>query len=95
MTGNFDKGGMPDIAVVSGSTVNVLSENANGVLSVMHTCTMQQPGVAILASDLNGDGNLNLVVIENDSVNWSYGEHNAGRFRSLCQRGLPSPRNSW
>ena len=50
----------------------ILKNNGSGALSVINTYTLQHPGQAIVTGDLNGDGNLDLVVIGMDpsSQNW-------------------------
>jgi hypothetical protein len=84
--GKFDKNGTQDVAVVSGKDVSILSNDGSGVLSVINTYTLQQPGYAIVTADLNGDGNLDLAVFGTDpSGNWNYnvllGNGDGSRFR--------------
>jgi hypothetical protein len=69
--GDFEKSGKPDVAVVSSaqnsnqtSYLYVLHNDGSGALSLLHTYSLSGPGFQILAGDLNGDGNLDLVVIQ-------------------------------
>jgi hypothetical protein len=75
--GDFDKNGAPDIAAVSTNSVYsvyILTNDGTGVLSLAHTYPLQQPGYAIATADLNGDGNLDLVVegVDPISQDWSF-----------------------
>lgn len=58
---------MPDVALVTNKQFSVLKNNGSGVLSLANTYTIQQPGYAIVTADLNGDGDLDLVVFGTDS----------------------------
>jgi uncharacterized protein (DUF2141 family) len=80
--GNFDKTGVPGIAMLSnqridGTTaynVDILNNNGSGALSMAHTYTLQEPSYGIATTDLNGDGNLDLVIMGLDPIYriWSY-----------------------
>ena len=72
--GDFDKNGIADMAVVSSQSVSILTDDGSGALSLTQTYTLQQPGYAVVTADLNGDGNLDLVVVGTDSVtgDWNY-----------------------
>jgi hypothetical protein len=69
VTGVFDNAsGLPGVAAVQnqGDSVYILKNNGLGLLSLSHTYTLQAHGYAILAADLNGDGNLDLLVLNFD-----------------------------
>jgi FG-GAP-like repeat/Abnormal spindle-like microcephaly-assoc'd, ASPM-SPD-2-Hydin len=75
--GDFDKDGTPDVAVLSVNSVNnlyILINDGTGALKLANTYTLQQPGYGIATADLNGDGNLDLIVTGVDPIsqNWSY-----------------------
>jgi hypothetical protein len=82
VTGRFDKTGSPGVAVVSnqqiGTTyfynVYILSNDGKGALSRAHTYALQAPGAGTVTTDINGDGNLDLIVFGSDPTtnNWSY-----------------------
>jgi FG-GAP-like repeat len=80
--GDFENNGIPDVAMLSNQEIGtqyfynvyILSNNGGGLLSLINTYQLQAPGSGIVAADLNGDGNLDLVVTSTDSTtqNWSY-----------------------
>ena len=77
--GKFDNSHAAGVAVLSNRTINpssyhvyILSNDGSGMLSLAHTYTIQAPGQEIAAADLNGDGNLDLVVTSLDTTGWSY-----------------------
>src|SRR5579872_528028 len=72
--GNFDKNGAPEVAALTGSAVSILANDGTGALSLAHTYALQQQGMSIAVADINGDGNLDLVIAESNSssANWSY-----------------------
>jgi hypothetical protein len=75
--GKFIKTGAPGVAAISSGTTNslyILTNDGSGILSLANTYPLQQPSYAIAAADVNGDGNLDLIVTGADpnSHNWSY-----------------------
>jgi hypothetical protein len=58
--GDFDKNGTQDIAGLCGSGVCILSNDGTGVLTLAHTYSGS--GSVISTADVNGDGNLDLVL---------------------------------
>ncbi len=75
VAGDFDKNGTVDLATAS-TAVNILSNAGNGVLSQVHTYSLPSNLIAlgIVSTDLNGDGNLDLIVNQVDPglSSWSY-----------------------
>jgi len=75
VAGDFDKNGTMDLATAS-SVVDILTNTGNGVLSVIHTYSLpvNLTAVGIVSADLNGDGNLDLVVnqVDPSGTSWSY-----------------------
>jgi hypothetical protein len=78
VTGKFDTRGAPGVAVLSNaagsSNVYILSNDGKGVLSLAHTYALQVPPWGIVTADLNGDGNLDLMVFGTDPLSdtWNY-----------------------
>jgi hypothetical protein len=74
--GRFVKNGAPGVAAVSNSPnrLYILTNDGTGILSLANTYTLQQPSYGIATGDVNGDGNLDLIVTGADpnSSNWSY-----------------------
>ncbi len=72
--GDFDKKGINDVAIVSVNNVFILINDGTGALVLAHTYTLQQPSYGIAASDLDRDGNLDLIVVGTDasSQEWGY-----------------------
>jgi FG-GAP-like repeat/Abnormal spindle-like microcephaly-assoc'd, ASPM-SPD-2-Hydin len=75
--GDFDKNGTQDLAVcppLAGTQLYIFTNDGTGALSLAHTYTLQAAGSGIATADLNGDGNLDLVVVGSDPVsgNWAY-----------------------
>jgi FG-GAP-like repeat/Abnormal spindle-like microcephaly-assoc'd, ASPM-SPD-2-Hydin len=79
VAGIFVKNGAPDLAALSSgysdTTLYILTNDGTGTLTTAHTYDLQQLGSAIATADVNGDGNLDLVVQGSDlfePANWSY-----------------------
>lgn len=78
VVGKFVKNAAPGVAAISTgngtsqNTLYVLVNDGTGFLSLAHTYTLPQPGSAIATGDVNGDGNLDLIVIGSTSTGWSY-----------------------
>lgn len=67
--GDFEKNGKPDVAVLvyaqsAPYNLYILHNGGTGALSVLQTYALAAQGVKILIGDLNGDGNLDLVITE-------------------------------
>jgi FG-GAP-like repeat len=54
--------------------VYILSNNGAGLLSLINTYQLRKPGYGLATADLNGDGNLDLIVFSTDPITqeWSY-----------------------
>lgn len=80
VVGKFVKSGAPGVAAIStggGSdnpnTLFILTNDGTGALSLAHMYTLPQSSYAIATADVNGDDNLDLIVLgANSSGNWSY-----------------------
>jgi hypothetical protein len=102
VVGVFDNNGATGVAAISPNNANnlyILSNDGTGALSVAHTYTLQQPSYAIGVADINGDGNLDLVVEGQDpvSTNWSYSVllgNGDGSFQLPVYYPQSSPGNS-
>jgi len=69
VTGVFDKSSsLPGVAVEAGTSLYILKNNGDGTLSMSHTYTLQIQGYQIFAADLNGDGTVDLLVLNYDST---------------------------
>jgi len=81
LVGDFEKNGTPDVAMLStiaksiySSTLYIFHNNGTDALTELNSYSLTQPSYAIAIADLNGDRNLDLVVISQDptSNDWSY-----------------------
>ena len=79
VVGKFVTNGAPGVATIPSppgnpSLLSIWTNDGTGILSPAHTYTLPQPGYVIATADLNGDGNLDLVVEGTDAtgLNWSY-----------------------
>jgi hypothetical protein len=77
---SFVKNAAPGVAVIGVSSshgvssLSILTNDGSGTLSLAQTYVLPQPGSGIVAADLNGDGNLELIVTgsASASTNGSY-----------------------
>ena len=67
VTGVFDSSSLQGVAAGTGTSLYILKNNGDGTLSISHSYTLQVQGYQIFASDLNGDGNVDLLVLNYDS----------------------------
>lgn len=79
VVGKFVSNGAPGVATIPSapgnpSLLSIWTNDGTGILTLAHTYTLPQPGYVIATADLNGDGNLDLVVEGTDptGLNWSY-----------------------
>lgn len=82
VVGSFKKTAAPGVAMLSNQQIGssylynlyVLENVGSGELSLAHTYALQKPGYALVTADFNGDGNLDLAVLETDPISqdWSY-----------------------
>jgi len=72
--GDFDKNSTIDVAALSDSSLYILSNSGAGKLTLTHTYALQEPGYGIVTADFNGDGNLDLLVVQTNPITqlWGY-----------------------
>jgi hypothetical protein len=64
ITGDFNRDGSADIAVISSNqtAVNILLNDATSKFSVAHTYNLAMPSVSMASADVNQDGKLDLLL---------------------------------
>jgi len=76
--GRFVTNGAPAVAVITGTNTNnllyILTNDGTGILSLAHSYIMPLSGYAIGMDDVNGDGNLDLIVVGSvpNAQNWGF-----------------------
>ena len=97
--GDFNNDGIPDVAVTNqaDNTVSILLGNSSGTFGTATTFDTGKGPIALLTGDFTGNGNLDIAVVDNCTVNPGTGCVRGGRLRRFHpdrqrQRHLPGGR---
>src|SRR5689334_17477810 len=63
---DINRDGLPDVAVIDGSTVSILFNHGGGVFGPPHNTALASGSISIqmLAADINNDGKIDLVIAQ-------------------------------